>query len=364
MAAMAQQTTQYRIDGKVVTAMLVLSFVFLIIMSFRYKNTKPCPHVEFSFRTANKFDVAYEKEKVHFSSDVKYNANEWEWDFGDKSPIDKTSGPYVSHEYATPGVYTVRLTINGKCQQVKNISIGKREHTGTRLYLRPLWPPTATLVAGRDYYFGDSTSGANTWSWYFDGDETRRDKQNIVYQFVEPGDYKVILVINNDLENGKVEKTFTVVAPAKINSPVVPTQGGGGNQRRNINVNPPTDAPTIDNATGKSLEDLVSEQSKVPALGETSLKAYILDIRGNGTNSLKHYLKNTSFDYCNIIFNGRSISLQQLYENMAEHEKNGKTLSVKQEVDAKENYIKVVEITAELKRKKILFGSRERSYPF
>jgi biopolymer transport protein ExbD len=157
-----------------------------------------------------------------------------------------------------------------------------------------------------------------------------------------------------------------VVAPAKISSPVVAGQGGngGGNQRRNINVNPPTDAPTIDNATGKSLEELVSEQSKVPALGETSLKAYILDIRGNGTNSLKRYLKNSSFDNCNIIFNGRSINLEQLYENMAEHEKNGKTLSVKQEVDAKENYIRVVEITAELKRRKILFVSRERSYPF
>jgi PKD repeat protein len=361
---MAQHTEHYRIDGKVITAMLVLSFVFLIVMSFRYKNTKPCPPVEFSFRTPNKFDVAYEKEKVHFSSDVKYNANEWEWDFGDKTKIDKTSGPYVSHEYAAPGVYTVRLTINGKCQQVKNISIGKREHNGTRLYLRPMWPPSETLIAGERYNFGDTTTGANTWSWYF-GDDPKRDKQNIEYQFAEPGDYKVILVINNDLENGKAERTFKVVAPAKISSPVVANQtGGGGNPRRNISADPPTDAPTINDATGKSLEDLVSEQSKVPALGETSLKAYILDIRGGGTNSLKRYLKNSSFDNCNIIFNGRSINLEQLYENMAEHEKNGKTLSVKQEVDAKENYIRVVEITAELKRKKVLFGSRERSYPF
>jgi hypothetical protein len=47
-----------------------------------------------------------------------------------------------------------------------------------------------------------------------------------------------------------------------------------------------------------------------------------------------------------------------------EHAKNGKSLSAKQEIDARENYIKVIEITAELERKKRLFGSKERSYPF
>jgi PKD repeat protein len=364
---MGKNFDNYRIDNKVVTVSLALSAFFLVLMAFRYKNTKTCPPVDFSFRTANKFDVAYEKEKVYFSSEVKYDANEWEWDFGDKTPVDKVSGPYLSHEYAAPGVYTVRLTINGKCEQVKNISIGKRENNKSKLYLRPSWPPE-TLYAGREYYFGDSTAGAKSWSWYFDRDETKRTKQNVSYQFVEPGAYKVILVINDDLENGKTERNFTVIAPPRLNSPSIPANpgsgGGGGNQRPNINNNPPDDVPTINNATGKSLEQLVSEQSKVPSLGETSLKAYVLDINGNGGVLLRKYLKNGSFSNCSIIFNGKSISIDQLQANIVEHAKNGKTLSAKQEVDGKENYIKVIDINAELERKRGLFGSKGRKYPF
>jgi PKD repeat protein len=352
---MALNTYNYRIDNKVITAMLLVSFVFLLVMAFRYKNTENCPEVDFSFRTANKFDLAYENEKVYFSSEVKTNANDWEWDFGDKSPADKHSGPYLSHEFASPGVYTVRLTINGKCQQVRNISIGRREKTINKLFLRPVWPAGA-IFAGKEYYFGDSTSGANSWSWYFDKDETKRTKQNITYQFTEPGEYKVILVVNDDLDNGKAEKVFSVLAPPKINSPVI--AGNNNRQRVDIPNNPQVDPNANTNA--RSLEDLLSEQSKVPTLGEASLKAYILDINGNGQTMLRKYLKNGN---CNFVFNGRSITMDQLKENMAEHAKNGKSLSAKQELDPKENYIKTIEITAELNRKKRIIGSKERNYP-
>ena len=215
---MGTNSDNYRIGSKVITAMLACAVFFLLLMAFRYKNTQACPKVDFSFRTANKFDVAYEKERVYFSSEVKSDASEWEWDFGDKTAVDKTSGPYPSHEYANPGVYTVRLTVNGKCQQVKNISVDKRDRSKTKLYLQPAWP-TGTIYAGKEYYFSDSTSGAKTWSWYFDKDETKRTKQTVAYQFVEPGEYKVILVVNDDMENGKAEKTFTVIAPSRISPP-------------------------------------------------------------------------------------------------------------------------------------------------
>jgi PKD domain len=360
---MSKNTDNYRIDSKVITTMLAVAVLFLILMAFRFTNSKPCPGVDFSFRTANKFDVAYQNEKVYFSSEVKYNANEWEWDFGDKTPVDKTSGPYVSHEYATPGVYTVRLTINGKCQQVKNISIDKRERNKKKLYLRPIWPPDGTLQAGRDYYFGDSTNGAESWSWFFGTDETNRTKQNVVYQFVEPGDYKVILMVNGDMENGTVEKTFRVVAPPRINAPNIANNNNGGGRPNNVNIpaNPGGDAVPA-GGPGKSLEELLQEQSKVPALGETTLKAYILDIAGAGGANLRKYLKNGN---CNIIFNGKSLSMDQLKENMKVHAEYGKSLTVKQEVDPKENYIKVIDISAELNRKnRFLLKDKDRKYPY
>jgi PKD repeat protein len=360
---MNRTTDNYRIDSKVFTMMLVLSTIFLALVAFRYKNTQPCPPADFTFRTANKFDVAYINEKIYLSSETKYNAKEWEWDFGDKTPVDNTSGPYVTHTYTQPGVYTIRLTVNGKCQQVKEISIGKREER-KKLYLRPVWPPDQ-LQAGREYFFGDSTFGATSWSWYF-GNDMRRDKQSVSYQFVEPGTYKVILVINGEMEHARAERTFTVVAPPKPNSPPIapgtrnrPSQGGGGNTNSNPDIafNPPEGGSD----KNPPIQDYFKEA--YPSLGEGALKAYILDINGNGANALLKHLKGGSFSSCSILFNGKSISIDQLKDNMVEHAKNGKSLNAKQEVDAKENYIKVIEVTAELKRRKVLFGSRERSYP-
>ncbi len=367
---MNKNTDNYRIDSKVIAVMLALSAFFLLLMAFRYKNTKPCPPVDFSFRTANPFDVAYEKEKIYFSSAVKNAAESWAWDFGDKSPADETSGPYASHVYAAPGLYTVRLTVNGKCQQVRDINIGKRE-APKKLYLRPMWPGSTTLVAGQEYDFGDTTSGAKIWNWYFEGDNIRRDKQAVKYQFTEPGEYKVILVINNDVENGKDERIFKVVAPPRINTPIAANPGGGrnpgggGNPNRDINVNPPGDIPASPGGTpGKSIEDMVAEQSKMPSLGEALLAAYVRDVNGGGMGQLKKYFKNNNAENCTILFNGRSITWDMLKENMVEHDKNGKSLSASQDVDKKENFIKVIMITAELKPKERLLGKdKRRNYP-
>jgi hypothetical protein len=367
---MTTRISNYKIDGKVIETMLITSALFLLLMAFKYKNTEPCRKVDFSFRTASRFDVAYEKERVYFSSELKYDANSWQWDFGDKTPADATSGPYTTHEYKQPGQYTVRLIINGKCTEAKNISIVSRAQSSNRLYLRPVWPPES-LVAGKDYYFGDSTAGATAWSWYFGKDETRRTKQNMRYQFVEPGEYTVILVVNDDLENGKIEKIFKVLPAPKINAPVIPGnpvaggRGSGGDFTRktgDIPQNPGGDEDKT--GSGKSLEEMIRDASKVPAIGDATLKAYILDINGESAAKLKDYLKNRSYSNCNLLFNGKSISLDELKENMRVHKEFGKSLTVTKETDAKDNAIKVIEITAELEPKDRWIGKpKPRKYP-
>jgi hypothetical protein len=371
---MTPRITHYKLDGKVIETMLLVSALFLIIMAFRFKNTAPCHQVDFGFRTANRFDVAYEKERVYFSSKIKYDANSWEWDFGDKTPHDTKSGPYTTHEYAQPGQYTVRLIINGKCQEAKNISIVKRNDGERKLYLRPVWPPEK-LVAGRDYYFGDSTAGAVSWNWYFGKDDTRRNRQNIRYQFVEPGEYLVTLVINDDVEFGRAVKKFTVVPPPKINAPVIDdysrnNRGGGGGRGQN-NLRPVGDIPENPSNTGespgsgKSLEEMIRDASKLPNVGEAALKAYILDINGDGAQKLKDHLRNRSFANCNILFNGRSITLDELRANMQVHNQYGKSLRVTRETDARDNAIKVMEITAELEARDRWIGKpKARKYPY
>jgi PKD repeat protein len=345
--------------------MLAVAFIFLILMAFRFKNDTPCERVQFGFTTSNNNNVAYDNERIYFSSQIKFNASSWEWDFGDKTG-DKTSGPDVTHEYKTPGEYTVKLTINGKCSEVRNISITKREKRNNKLYLRPVWPPDQ-LQAGKEYYFGDSTLGAGNWTWYFENGEVKRTKQNIVYQFLEPGEQKVTLVVNGEAGNGQVEKTFIVTAPASIKSPIVRTTVPDVGRPRSVNNDPIPEIPNYtegNTSTGKSIPELYQDANKPPSLADGFLNSYILDINGNGGNALKKYLKNGSLANCIIIFNSHPISPEELKDNIRAHNQHPKSLSAKSETDAKENYIKVITITAEMEpRDRLLGKDKPRKYP-
>ncbi len=351
----------FTIDSKVIALLMGIAVVSLFLMAFRYTNRSRCSTVNFSFQTANKNDLAYKGEPVFFSAAVN-GADQWEWDFGDKTAVDKKTGPFVSHIYKQPGTYTVRLTVNNNCQEVKTITVNSRERVGKKLVVRVQWP-AEPLYAGREYYFADSTEGAENWSWYFD-DEPRRSKQALAYQFLEPGMHKVAVVINDDVENNKIEKSFTIL-PAKQVSP------SGGSQRNNSRRTNPSNNNDIQNETSaRPLTDYIDKGSseknshKVPPLSDNRLKIEILNIHNAGYNEIRKYLLNNSFSQCTIIFNSRPITVDQLKENIKVHIEYGKDLTVKQETDA-ENYIKSIEIKAELKPKdRFLLRDKERQYPY
>jgi hypothetical protein len=99
-------------------------------------------------------------------------------------------------------------------------------------------------------------------------------------------------------------------------------------------------------------------------LADGFLNSYILDINGNGGNALKKYLKNGSLSSCIIIFNSHPITPEQLKENIRAHNEHPKSLTAKSETDPKENYIKVITITAEMEpRDRLLGKDKPRKYP-
>ncbi len=51
-----------------------------------------------------------------FATGKDSNIDMFDWNFGDGSPILFDGGPQVSHTYATPGVYSVSVTIYNKCE--------------------------------------------------------------------------------------------------------------------------------------------------------------------------------------------------------------------------------------------------------
>ncbi len=348
----------YTMDSKVLFVMLFVALAGLFFMAFRYKNKVPCDKIDFTFRTANKFDVAFSNEPVFFSA-VLQGAEKWQWDFGDNSPVDKSSGPYPSHMYEKPGVYTVRLKVNDDCEEIKTININSREKEGKKLVIRVQWPPEP-LYAGREYYFTDSTTGAETWSWFFD-DEPKRSRQSLAYQFLEPGLHKVVLVINDG--NNRIERNFKVL-PAQLPT-VSPRVRRNTTSANNRDIQEETTARPLTEYIDKENKDKENKpESRTPMLSDNGLRIAILGINGQGYNEIRKYLTNNSFTNCTIIFNNRSVSIDQLKENIKVHAKYGKTLTVKQDVDG-QGYIRSMEITAELKSKNRLIGKdKERTYPY
>jgi PKD repeat protein len=372
--AMMNNLTSYRLDEKVIRTMLIVATCFLLLMAFRYTNKKPCGAVDFSFRTANKFDLAYTDEKVYFSSEIKYNAESWEWDFGDKTPTDKKSGPYTTHIYKVPGQYTVRLIINGKCQEAKSINVNKRNSQGKKLYVMPQWPQGPTLLAGTTYNFGDATNGATSWRWYLDDDKLMSTQQRFSYTFTDLGSHKVSLVVNDDMENNLAEQPFTINAPAvsALPQPKVNDNPPPVDKTKPITDNPP------DADADKPLPPSINDKLKAyvaPTIENETLQNYFLT--GSGYEDIKRSVRDKDFSNCEIYFNGSRITDVQLRDNMIYHNKRmglrgrgdtyGKSIAVTQErvPESEGNYIKRIYIKAELRPVKIAgVGVSDRKYPF
>jgi hypothetical protein len=353
----------YKLGNGVVNSMLLTSFLFLGLMAFKYTIKENCGVVNFSFRTANKNDIVYTNEKVYFSSELKFNAESWEWDFGDKLKAKNRFEPHVEHVYDKPGQYTVRLIINKTCEFARTINVNKREDVDKKLVALPLWP-AEPLYVGREYSFDDETVGAVTWSWYFDK-QPKYLQKNITRIFTEPGTHTVTLVLNDNWEGSRVERTFNVLPALVKNSARIPMP----QQQRDIRMNPSggsdaQDKPISDKAPGKSLEELAEEAKKIPTITDQVLKGYVLGINGTGYTDLKKYLKNNSYGNCTFLFNDKNLTLDQVKENISVHYKYGESIDIKQSTN-NYNHIIQITITAKLKAKnRFVFKDKQREYPY
>lgn len=156
------------------------------------KNT-PVP--EFTF-TSNGCvtDSVYFRDETQYETGVY--AYIWNWDFGDG----QTSNlPNPAHKYATPGTYTVKLSVvtNVGCistQGISTVTVGNKPvaHFG--------FP--ATSCSGQSVHFSDSSTVAapdiiNTWRWnYGDGNsEVLSSNTNVNHTYQNWGAYHVQLQV-------------------------------------------------------------------------------------------------------------------------------------------------------------------------
>lgn len=132
----------------------------------------------------------------------------WLWDFGDTG---SSTDQNPSHEYTSPGDFTVSLTVTGPGG---NDTIVKTNYI-TATYAAPNADFEGTPLAGDaplTVAFTDlSVDSVNTWLWDF-GDGGSSSDQNPSHEYVNPGDYSVTLTVTGPGGSDTLVKTNYITA--------------------------------------------------------------------------------------------------------------------------------------------------------
>jgi PKD repeat protein len=128
--------------------------------------------------------------RVAFTDASTGTVTAWAWDFGD---LGSSTQKNPTHDYATGGTYTVRLTVtgpDGSDSQQSNITVDQSA------------PPVASFASSvsqsdpLQVTFTDHTTGTvASWLWDF-GDLGTSNLQNPVHAYAADGDYTVRLTVS------------------------------------------------------------------------------------------------------------------------------------------------------------------------
>lgn len=142
--------------------------------------------------TADKVEICA-NEVVTFTNLSSPEANEWIWSFGDGST---STAKNPGHQYGDTGYFTVELVaIYDGCEGAKTIS--KYIHVKG---------PVANFSSIQNceipgqVNFTDNSRIPETWSWNF-GDGGSSNLKNPMHVYASPGNYNVILTVNNSTTN-------------------------------------------------------------------------------------------------------------------------------------------------------------------
>ena len=142
------------------------------------------------------------------------NITAWEWDFGDGA---SATGSQATHAYATPGNYTVTLTVR---------TAGASNSTSKVLNVRSRVAPSAQfgvtpnnpLVGQAAQFSNGSTAGTapiTSWRWNF-GDGGTSSERNPSHVYAATGSYRVALTVTTAHGSDTEVKDIEVVPPAPV----------------------------------------------------------------------------------------------------------------------------------------------------
>jgi len=146
---------------------------------------------------------------VNFNDTSQYATGGITWNFGDGNANE--TGSTVTHEYITPGTYSVTLTASNGFET--NTTTGKI----VAQQLPVAWFSASYLKgqAPLNVVFTDYSENAVTWSWNF-GDGSVSNAQNPTHIYSQVGTYDATLKVTNEYgqNNMTLQITVTPQAPA------------------------------------------------------------------------------------------------------------------------------------------------------
>ena len=155
----------------------------------------------------------FEPLTVQFRDTSNSHPSSWLWDFGDGTTSTEKN---PSHTYATPGSYSVNLTVTnaiGSNSTVQNnyITVSKLEAPVANFTLSKTSGDAPLAVV-----FTDASSGfVATWAWDFNNDGvTDSAVKNPSYTYNTPGNYTVTLTVSNAKGNSTKTDSIVVTTPA------------------------------------------------------------------------------------------------------------------------------------------------------
>lgn len=287
-------------DRSVYLTVGIISLLSLLICGYRLISYEDCSAV--AFRLEASHPVA---GRLLRFIDLSPAAGHWEWDFGDSSGI--SGGKSPMHVFKRPGNYTVKLTVNGQCESVQQLTIYPDQPISPGEATYPKFTAPLTATVGEPVLFADNTPGSTRWEWSF-GETLQTDDTSRApsYKYRTPGSKTITLAVNGNIQY-KTTQRITVFAkplesPARNTGPRKPYRYAEPAPEVSAVPLPPPITPV--------------KEEKAPELGRIQLENWLLQIAEEKTRLdvlLPYVCNNTSIP---VRANGKGTTLKGLCDEI------------------------------------------------
>lgn len=298
---MANNSTSKRNVIIITVSVFIITALSILIYQLKINLSLSEPIIDFDYKqSATVGDTIIFKNT---SYNVKNNV-EWEWDFGDDTPIE--TGKSAKHKYNLQGKYTVTLKYKSE------VPVSKKQ----LIVVKNPPPPVArfelvsdSVRTGSKVYFKNTSSFANENLWLFDTQGSNSTLINPTFNFDKPGQYEVKLIVANFIgqvdeyakmitvygtkivENSSVGSSNSSYRP-KYNEETLSealsalaNQGKTRNEKKEIKRQIIEDAESITiQVEGMSLENYLNKLQLEAS--QDMLKIQVLEIERNSDNKM------------------------------------------------------------------------------